>query len=814
MYEFRKEQENKYNIHIYCKMNVKAEKYQLVMNFTDDQEFKGDCTIFVNNKDEELVIDAKELHIEKLLINDLEKPFFYDEKNKKIKIGKIEKNVHKIQILYTGKYGSGLAGLYRAGNGEESMITTQFESNDASSAFPCFDNPAIKAIFELTVIARENMDAISNMPQLSNSRKGDGTREIKFESTPPMSTYLLYMGIGKFVTRTKKHGNCEIIMAKPGNEMRSDDFPLEIADKCLTFYEEYFNIPYALPKMHLIAVPDFAAGAMENWGAITFREDALLNNENTDSHTRIMIAVVIAHEIAHQWFGNLVTMKWWNDLWLNESFATFMSSLCVNKILPEYEEEKTYYLNETVGSMASDALKSSHPINVEVKEPEDIEQVFDEISYGKGGSILRMIYHYIGEEKFKIGLYSYLTKFRYGNAEGSDLWDELEDSSGLKIASIMSSWINQSGFPLITVNYNGSKLRLEQEQLLLSGEKTDKLWKIPIFIQMENEEKKVLMEDKTMEIEITGFVKINYRGTGYYQTLYSDELFQILRDKINTLDSMAITELVSDNYFQFLSRKINVDKFLTFVGEVCTSFSTPSALLLVNNFERLNSILYDKLEFIKFSNGIIKRIIENGDAKKDKLTMLDQISLQKARVAYVKINSEFANEMSLKFKEYYNVQPDERECVAISKALVSSNLDDIINKLKEAKDDSDRETLIMAMGWVPGKKNHKKIIKMMISGEIKKQDIPIAVMTMIINPDSRKYISSILLPLLRNISKAFGNTGLLSTAAFLSIPLLGLENEHKVRKAMSKLNYNEMRMGYEKGFEMLDIYKKLRELIS
>ena len=792
-------------------MPVATEKYELVMNFLYNQEFKGDCTVLFSSDDEELILDAKELHIEKLLVNNKEKTFVYDETKKKLKIEKMEKSEGKIQILYTGKYGNGLSGLYRAGNGQESMITTQFESNDASAAFPCFDNPSMKAIFELTVIIKEDMDAISNMPQLSNTRDDAGSRKIKFSPTPPMSTYLLYIGIGKFITKTKKHGSCEIILAKPGSEMRSDDYPLDVADKCLTFYEEYFNIPYALPKMHLIAVPDFAAGAMENWGAITFREDALLNNENTDSQTKIMITVVIAHEIAHQWFGNLVTMKWWNDLWLNESFATFMSSLCVDKIFPEYEEEKTYYLNETVGSMASDALKSSHPINVEVREPEDIEQVFDEISYGKGGSILRMIYHYVGEEKFRMGLSSYLSKFRYGNAEGPDLWNELEKISGLKITSIMDNWTNQSGFPLIKADYNGKKLMLEQEQLLLSGEKSEKLWKVPIFIQTEKDEKKILMEDKTLEIEIDDFIKINYRGMGYYQTLYKNALSKVVMKKVNALDSMARTELVCDNYFQLLSGKIPIEKFSIFAEEISKSFSTPSALLLINNFDRLNRILYDRTEFMKSSNNIIQKIIENGTTKEDNLTMLDRISVQKARSAYAKINYEFAREMSKKFDGYYDAQPDEREYIAISRAIISTDLDDIINKFKEAQDDSDREILITAMGWVPGKKNHKKIIKMMISGDIKKQDMPIAIMTMIINPDSRKYISSILLPVLRNISKAFGNTGLLSTAAFLSIPLLGLENENKVRKVMSKLNYNEIKMGYEKGFEMLEVYKKLRE---
>ena len=795
-------------------MNATVDKYSLSLNFLDDNEFSGVCNIHLKTEEEKLILDSRELDIEKMLVNGIGAPFAYDERKRKVIIDKIKPGEVELEISYRRKYGEGLAGLYRAGKGVQSMITTQFESNDASSAFPCLDNPSVKSKFEITLVVKEGQDAISNMPQISNRKIADGSMEIKFDSTPPMSTYLLYIGVGKFITRSRNHGKCELILARPGNEMRSDDFPLEVADKCITFYEDYFGIPYALPKMHLIAVPDFAAGAMENWGAITFREDVLLNNENTDSEGRILIAVVIAHEIAHQWFGNLVTMKWWNDLWLNESFATFMSSLCVNRLFPEYEEEKTYYLNETVGSMVSDALVSSHPINVEVKEPEDIEQVFDDISYGKGGSILRMIHHYMGDEKFRAGLTSYLEKFQYGNAEGNDLWTELERSSDLKISSIMNNWINQSGFPIIEVNYDRNTLKLEQQQFLLSGAKSEKLWKIPVFIQTEKGEIKILMEDKNIEVEIEGIEKINFMGTGYYQTNYGDKMLDSLKEKMEKMDAMDKVEIVSDNYFQLVSGRMTIEKFFASAREAAKSFSTPSSLLLVNNLDRLNGILYDRHEFLRSSSEILQTIIENGSTKKSDLSLLDQIAVQKAKIAYAKINHEFAMKGSEKFNDYFNLKPDERELVAVSKAVVSTDLTEMVSKLEEAEDDSDRETLIMAMGWISGKKNHKKIIRLLIQGKIKKQDAPSAVITMMRNPESRKYVSGILLPLLKNMSKAFGNTGLLSTAAFISIPLLGLQNEKKVRKVMSKLNYNEIRMGYEKGFEMLEVYKKLRSTVN
>ncbi len=790
-------------------MALSVLKYNLKLNFIQKDRFKGICTIGFKFDGGTLILDARELEIGKLLVNGKEARFAYDEKKRKISIENMGPAEGKIQITYAGKYSEGLSGLYRAGKGEREMITTQFEPNFASFAFPCFDNPALKAMFELTAIVNGDMDAISNMPQETNKKMEDGSREIKFQQTPLMPTYLLYIGVGKFVYRAIKHGDSDIILAVPGSDIRSDDFPLEVAGKVVSFYEKYFNIPYALPKMHLIAVPDMG-GAMENWGAITFAESVLLNDKNTDSEAKILIAVVIAHEIAHQWFGNLVTMKWWNDLWLNESFATFMSSLSINSIFPEYEEEKTYYIDETVGSMLSDSLKSSHPIDVEVKEPEDIEQIFDDISYGKGGSVLRMIYHYMGNENFKTGLSSYLKKYKYGNAEGSDLWHEFEKSSKLKISSIMENWISQSGHPLVKVDWDGRKLKLEQKQFLLQNENTEKIWKIPIFIETGTGEKTMLMESKEMETEIDGFIKINSRGTGYYQTLYSERTLANLKEKTDMLDPMDIAELVSDSYFQFLSGELPAEKYLEFSREAAQSFSTPSALLLANNFERLNTILYDKSEFLKSSNSLIEELIRSGDAKNTDSSQMDRIGLKHAKVAYAIINHEYAINESRKFNDYFKLDPDDREYVVVAKAAVSNGLNEMAEKLKDAKTESDAETIIMAMGWIKGKKNHKQIIKMFLRGDVKKEYIPGAVLTMIRNPDSRKYICSILLPLLRNLSKGFGSTGILSRAAYAAIPLLGLENEAKVRKVMSKLNYNEIRMGYDNGFELLEVYKKLR----
>ena len=790
-------------------MSLKVRQYALNLDFTSAEFFEGKCTISIQTDETSTILDAKNMDIISVRLDGKDWKFTQIDQRKKLVIDGITHGDHEIQIGYKSTYNTGLTGVYIAGSPDLQMITTQFEATGASYAFPCYDNPEMKSAFLITMRVRDGMDGISNMPQASRKHGEDGNVEITFQKTPIMSTYLVYFGVGNFTTKTRKHGNCEIILARPGKEMRSDDYPLDVADRCMSFYEEYFGIPYVLPKMHLIAVPDFAAGAMENWGAITFREELLLHNENTDLETKISISVVIAHEIAHQWFGDLVTMKWWNDLWLNESFATFMSSLCINSIYPQYEEEKTYFLHDTVYSMNSDALKSSHPINVEVNNPEEIEQIFDEISYGKGGSILRMIHHYVGDENFRKGLSSYLKKFQFSNAMGSDLWNELEKASGMKVSSIMDNWINQSGFPLLKADYDGRTLKVEQQQLFLNGGESGKIWKIPLFIKTQNEEKKILMEEKTILVEIQDLVKINSKGYGYYQSEYSSEIRKRIEQNMGSLSPLDRAEMINETYFLFMSGNITMDQYFELALNVSKKFDNPASLLLTENLVSLYRVLYDRDQFLKKFKEVLNNLLQSSEEKKEKGS-LDIIAVQKIKNALSTVDMNFAIKLAEPFSKFYELPPDQRQNCALAKALTSQDITDMEQMLTKAEDDSDRVTLIMAMGWARGKKNHKQIIKMIIRGKIKRQDSPYVVLELIRNPDARSYITQILGPLMKGLNKFMGDTGLLSTAMYMAIPLLGLENEKKVRKVVSKFDYNKIRMGAEKGFELLEIHKTLR----
>jgi tricorn protease interacting factor F2/3 len=394
-----------------------------------------------------------------------------DEKYERVYLNfdkKISKSLALLTIEFSGKLRDDLIGLYKSKyiskNGSEKyMATTHFEAPYARKAFPCFDEPDKKATFELSVKIDKNLQAISNMPIIEEKENGN-KKYVRFSKTPPMSTYLIYLGVGEFEFLEDKLDDILLrIVTTPGKKHQGK-LALDLAKKFLSFYQEYSGIKYPLPKLDLIAVPDFAAGAMENWGAITFREVLLLFDPNKSSTIiKKIIAEVIAHELWHQWSGNLVTMKWWDDLWLNESFATYMAYKAVDNFFPEWRMLESFIYEKPLGP---DSLKSTHPIKVNVDNPLEIEEIFDEISYEKGGSILQMIESYLGEEIFRKGINRFLSKYKYRNATSEDLWDSLSEVSNKPIKEIMKCWVTQEGYPLVEAMLNGSKLYLKQRRFL------------------------------------------------------------------------------------------------------------------------------------------------------------------------------------------------------------------------------------------------------------------------------------------------------------------------------------------------------------
>ncbi len=510
-----------------------------------------------------------------------------DEKNEslEIKTKTKVKGQAKIIIDFVGILNDRLVGFYRSQYKDRQgktkfLATTQFEAADARRAFPCWDEPAIKAAFDISIITENNHTAISNTSVISKKKFGNKTL-YKFAKTPIMSTYLVYLGVGEFEFLSGKLGKVTIRIVTTKGNSKKGKFALDLCKKLVRSYENYFGIKYPLSKLDLIAVPDFASGAMENWGAITFRETILLYDPKTSStQTKQYIAEVVSHELAHQWFGNLVTMQWWNDLWLNESFATFMATKFVDKFYPEWKLWDQFLENAMNTAMGLDALHSSHTIDVKVKNPSEIREIFDAISYDKGGCILRMLESFVTEKTFRAGLRVYLKKFAYKNAKGDDLWNEIGKAAGMPVRTMVNSWTRQVGFPLLEAQKLDSKLVLSQKRFV-HEKKTKKtsLWHIPVSITQDHKTAKKLVTKTHDTVPIRQIpLVINSGRTGFYRVKYSNELLDelkilVLEKSISYVDRWALQndlfalcvsgDSTCRGYLDFTAAYENEDDYIT-----------------------------------------------------------------------------------------------------------------------------------------------------------------------------------------------------------------------------------------------------------
>lgn len=457
----------------------------------------------------------------------------------------------KAQLIqtFTGVLNNNMAGFYRSSyNGADGstkyLATTQMEPTDARRAFPCFDEPALKSEFTITLIADKGLTCLSNMDAVSekevDSKISSGKKTaVTFRKTPLMSTYLLAFIVGELnVIETNDFRVPVRVFATPDKDINHGKFSLDLAAKTLDFYEKKFNSEFPLPKMDMVAIPDFSAGAMENWGLVTYRVVDLLFDEKTSgASTKQRVAEVVQHELAHQWFGNLVTMDFWDGLWLNEGFATWMSWYSCNVFYPEWKVWQGYVTDNLQSALSLDSLRSSHPIEVPVKRADEINQIFDAISYSKGSCVLRMISKYIGEETFMEGIRRYLKKHAYGNTQTSDLWAALSDASGKDIEKVMDIWTKNVGFPVVTVTEKpeSGSIHVKQNRFLRTADVKPEEDKIlyPVFLGLRtkegiNEELTLASREADFKLKDTDFFKLNADHSGIYRTSYTPERLQKL----------------------------------------------------------------------------------------------------------------------------------------------------------------------------------------------------------------------------------------------------------------------------------------------
>ncbi|XP_014229053.1 puromycin-sensitive aminopeptidase [Trichogramma pretiosum] len=658
---------------------------------------------------------------------------------------------------FKGVISEKLNGFYRSkyiseGKTKYAAIT-QFAPTDARRCFPCWDEPKLKATFDVSLTIDKHLNASSNM-EIRTEISSNSLKTISFHTTPVMSTYLVAIMISDYDFIESSVGNTSVRVHASKEKISQGEFALQVGTKSLQFFENYFNIPFPLKKIDLIALADFSFSAMENWGMITFREAVLLvDSQNSSTSKKQKAALTIAHEMAHQWFGNLVTMEWWTHLWLNEGYASFMENLCIDNLYPEYDVWAQFLNTKFIKALDLDALDNTHPIEVPVQNPSEITEIFDQISYNKGASIIRMIHNYIGTEDFRKGMTLYLNRYIYSNVETDDLWRALEETSKKPINRIMSTWTRLKGFPLVSVTEklsNDSNTRifsLTQERFLINGsiDKTNNTWMIPItFCSAENPEKvfkTIIFDEKHTDIAIEDvpekiWVKINCGTIGFFRTLYSNDLMKLFIPAIrsNTIPAFDRLGLLDDFFATVVAGRASTVEYLKMLKEFKDETDYNVWLCILNHLKKIGHIL-SKVEslhqkFKSFGRELLSNVYSklrwNSSYNENQLDTLLRISILSQLVSFE--DKDIINEAKRRFDMHINKQnilpADFREFVY--KAVLSDGGTDTFEKIltlfKETDNSEEKNRILASLGAVKDMNLLQRTLEFSMSKQVRAQD--------------------------------------------------------------------------------------------
>jgi puromycin-sensitive aminopeptidase len=483
----------------------------------------------------------------------------------------------QLLLSFSGTLNDKLRGFYRstfidAAGVSQTIAATQMQATDCRRAFPCWDEPDVKAIFSVTLVIPDHLVAISNSPEVRRSPAGAGKVAVEFADTIIMSTYLVAFIVGLLeITDPIDVDGTELRVVHTPGKGHLTAFGQEIGAFGLRWFQNYYGIAYPGDKVDLVALPDFAAGAMENFGCITFRENLLLVDPTAATQAEEqLVADVVAHELAHMWFGDLVTMRWWNGIWLNEAFATFMEVAACDAFRADWQRWTSFSLDRTA-AFEIDSLSSTRPVEFEVVSPDDADGMFDVLTYEKGGALLRMLEQYLGAERFRRGIGHYLSRHAYGNTETSDLWDAIEESSGEPVRRIMDSWIWQKGYPVIEASIEHGKLALRQHRFLFDGADDATVWAVPLHIRQHGSAgattEILLLDDVSTTVALQSAdaaIIVNAGSYGFLRVAYSPELLRRLTgSQLESLSTAERYSIIDDAWSAVVAGKLSAADFCT-----------------------------------------------------------------------------------------------------------------------------------------------------------------------------------------------------------------------------------------------------------
>ncbi|MEW4353919.1 M1 family metallopeptidase [Streptococcus pneumoniae] len=570
------------------------EHYDLFLDLSrKDKTFTGRVTITGEAKATTISLHQKDLTIQAVRLGEKELSFEVDKEHESVSIQLDQTAQVSFDVLFSGNITDNMTGIYPSyytvdGKRQE-VLSTQFESHFAREAFPCVDEPEAKATFDLALkFDQEDGEiALSNMPEIDIEKRKE-TGIWTFATTPRMSSYLLAFAAGDLqgITTTTKNGTLVGVYATKAQPLNKLNFALDIAKRSIEFYEDYFGVAYPIPQSLHVALPDFSAGAMENWGLITYREVYLLADENSSAMSRQQVALVIAHEVAHQWFGNLVTMKWWDDLWLNESFANMMEYVCVDALEPSWKIFEDFQTGGVGAALKRDATDGVQSVHVEVTHPDEINTLFDgAIVYAKGSRLMHMLRRWLGDAAFAKGLNAYFKKHQYGNTVGEDLWNALTEASGRDVASFMNAWLEQPGYPVVSLSVEEDDLIISQKQFFIGeNEEKGRLWQVPLNSNWKGlpdtltEESIRIPNYSQLATQNEGALRLNTENTAHYIIDYQGKLLEDLLKNLASLDATSKLQVVQDRYLLAESGRISMAELVPVIQQLATD----EAYMVVN----------------------------------------------------------------------------------------------------------------------------------------------------------------------------------------------------------------------------------------
>ena len=762
----------------------------------------------------ELTLDAEGLEIRGVRIGAAPVEFRLDRAESHLSIPRVEPGT--VTIEFSGSVAETvLIGFYRSRQGSAYQLTTQCEPNGTRRIFPCLDRPDRKSRIALTVRADSDLQVISNMLEESNGEVG-GRRVWRFPPTPRMAPYLFFLSVGRYDRIEDDSGRVKFRVFAPPGQGPSGRFALESARRILHAYEVYYGIPYPLPKLDLVAVAEASFGAMENWGAIAFRDDRLLVSERSTSFERRDVFETISHEIAHMWFGNLVTLRDWNEIWLNESLASFLETKISDRVDPSLDSHTDFFLRiaGTFAAFEGDSLDATHPVRARVSSAAEVSQIFDEISYGKGSSVLAMLEAYLGEEPFRRGLAEYLGRFQYSNATTADLWESLGRVVGERIGPLIDPWLDRPGVPSISARASDHGLELSQRRFSYHGATDSRPWPIPMAIDIDGRRERIRFDTPTRTLPVPpgATVHLNPGAVGFYRVHYDRTLRERLLRVLPDRPPEDRWTFLADLWAYLLAGEVDWTSFALAVRTLGLTSDRLVAELLGRTLGPL-AIFYPESAPVQdlarwFFSAQFARL---GTQRRPGDSTSDGVLRERISFGWVRIDPGFARQLSELFVAWDRVEPDVRPAVAVARARTegTNGYRELRRALRPDQPEGEQLPLEVALAWTTEPELVRETLGRASSGAVNRGIVPEVIRNVAANPAGRRVLWPWLVLELPRLDELFRGSGLLSRTLEITIPVLGLGRGDEVRSYFVSHPYAEAARGIDKGLERLAVLERI-----